>query len=113
MIDACNLHHVINVIDPMVELVTQQFKGSHIGLIGTKRTVQSGVYTRKIQESNKRMRMLRSVIDAIKPRVGRLVAEIRDSSESVVDMDTVRRWRIAASPSWVTVAGKSWSRASA
>jgi glutamate racemase len=44
--------HVINVIDPMVELVTKNFKGSNIGLIGTKRTVQSGVYTRKIQEAN-------------------------------------------------------------
>lgn len=44
--------HVINVIDPMVELVTANFKGSSIGLIGTKRTVQSGVYARKIQEAN-------------------------------------------------------------
>lgn len=45
--------HVINVIDPMVELVTREFKGKEIGLIGTKRTVQSGVYARKIQEANK------------------------------------------------------------
>lgn len=45
--------HIINVIDPMVELVTKNFKGSNIGLIGTKRTVQSGVYTRKIQEANR------------------------------------------------------------
>lgn len=45
--------HIINVIDPMVALVTTSFKESHIGLIGTKRTVQSGVYTRKIQEGNK------------------------------------------------------------
>ncbi len=43
--------YVINVIDPMVELVTQQFSGRKVGLIGTKRTVQSGVYGRKIQES--------------------------------------------------------------
>jgi glutamate racemase len=45
--------HVINVIDPMVDLVTSKFTGRHIGLIGTKRTVQSGVYLRKIQEANK------------------------------------------------------------
>ncbi|HEX8039902.1 MAG TPA: glutamate racemase [Chryseosolibacter sp.] len=45
--------HIINVIDPMVELVTSQFKGSRVGLIGTKRTVQSGVYLRKIQEANR------------------------------------------------------------
>jgi glutamate racemase len=45
--------HVINVIDPMVELVTSQYRNAHIGLIGTKRTVQSGVYGRKIQEADK------------------------------------------------------------
>jgi glutamate racemase len=45
--------HIINVIDPMVELVANKFAGSTIGLIGTKRTVQSGVYHRKIQEASK------------------------------------------------------------
>ena len=45
--------HVINVIDPMVELVTSQFEGRNVGLIGTKRTVQSGVYGRKIQEADR------------------------------------------------------------
>jgi len=44
---------VINVIDPMVQLVTNQFEGKTVGLIGTKRTVQSGVYTRKIEEARK------------------------------------------------------------
>lgn len=44
--------HIINVIDPMVALVTGEFKKTKIGLIGTKRTVQSGVYVRKIQEAN-------------------------------------------------------------
>jgi glutamate racemase len=45
--------HIINVIDPMVELVTEHFRGKKVGLIGTKRTVQSGIYARKIQEANK------------------------------------------------------------
>lgn len=45
--------HIINVIDPMVELVLQHFPGKHVGLIGTKRTVQSGVYARKITEGKK------------------------------------------------------------
>lgn len=45
--------HIINVIDPMVELVARQYPGKNIGLIGTKRTVQSGVYLRKIQEADK------------------------------------------------------------
>ncbi|MEK6782741.1 MAG: glutamate racemase [Bacteroidota bacterium] len=44
---------VINVIDPMVELVINRFAGKKIGLIGTKRTVQSGIYARKFKEANK------------------------------------------------------------
>lgn len=44
---------VINVIDPMIDLVSQAFEGQEIGLIGTKRTVQSGVYVRRIGELNK------------------------------------------------------------
>lgn len=44
---------VINVIDPMIDLVSRAFAGKEIGLIGTKRTVQSGVYVRKIQELDK------------------------------------------------------------
>jgi glutamate racemase len=45
--------HIINVIDPMVELVLTSFPGKSVGLIGTKRTVQSGVYVRKIEEGKK------------------------------------------------------------
>jgi glutamate racemase len=45
--------HILNVIDPMVELVSQRFEGKSVGLIGTKRTVQSGVYVRKITEMQK------------------------------------------------------------
>jgi glutamate racemase len=44
---------IINVIDPMIELVSEQFGGKQVGLIGTKRTVQSGVYVRKIQDLDK------------------------------------------------------------
>lgn len=45
--------HIINVIDPMVALIAGGLKGKTIGLIGTKRTVQSGVYARKIDEADK------------------------------------------------------------
>ena len=41
---------IINVIDPMVEFVLKKFPGKNLGLIGTKRTVQSDVYSRKINE---------------------------------------------------------------
>lgn len=43
---------VINVIDPMVEWVGQHLGGKNIGLIGTKRTVNSGIYARKIKETS-------------------------------------------------------------
>ena len=44
---------IMNVIDPMVSLVTREYAGKHVGLIGTKRTVQSDVYSRKIGEAGK------------------------------------------------------------
>lgn len=49
--------HIINVIDPMVEYVLEHFPGRHVGLIGTKRTVQSDVYSRKIIEGNRNIRL--------------------------------------------------------
>jgi glutamate racemase len=42
---------VINVIDPMTKLITEQYAGRKVGLIGTKRTVQSGIYGKKIKEA--------------------------------------------------------------
>lgn len=52
--------HIINVIDPMVEFVLENFPGKEVGLIGTKRTVQSDVYARKIREGKKNI-TIRSV----------------------------------------------------
>lgn len=46
---------IINVIDPMVNLVLDTYAGRHVGLIGTKRTVQSGVYQRKIEEAREKI----------------------------------------------------------
>lgn len=41
---------VINVIDPMVEYVAKHHAHQKVGLIGTKRTVLSNVYQRKLEE---------------------------------------------------------------
>ena len=41
---------VINVIDPMVEYVTNNYSAKKVGIIGTKRTIESGIYERKIKE---------------------------------------------------------------
>lgn len=44
---------IINVIDPMVEYVATNYKNKKIGLIGTKRTIDSRVYFNKINSMNK------------------------------------------------------------
>src|SRR5690606_22630234 len=41
---------VFNVIDPVVDFVRENYADANIGLIGTKATVQSGVYQRKIEQ---------------------------------------------------------------
>lgn len=46
---------IINVIDPMVSHVLDNYASRHVGLIGTKRTVQSGVYQRKIEEAREKI----------------------------------------------------------
>lgn len=41
---------IVNVIDPVVEYISQEFGSSRIGLIGTKQTVGSGVYADKLKK---------------------------------------------------------------
>lgn len=41
---------LINVIDPVIEEIVQTFKGKHIGVIGTKGTISSGMYKKKLNE---------------------------------------------------------------
>ncbi len=43
---------VINVIDPMVDHVLKNYPGKKVGLIGTKRTIDSGIYEKKILEED-------------------------------------------------------------
>jgi glutamate racemase len=50
--------HIINVIDPMVSLVAKRFSGKKVGLIGTKRTVQSQVYVQKLQAQDSSIDLL-------------------------------------------------------
>lgn len=45
--------YILNVIDPMVDYASSHYQGKKIGLIGTKRTVQSGIYKKKLEESSK------------------------------------------------------------
>ena len=44
---------VINVIDPVVQVVAERFKRCSIGVIGTKGTIKSDVYAKKLRSLNK------------------------------------------------------------
>lgn len=39
---------VINVVDPVIRLLRESYKNKHIGLIGTRQTVNSHIYKKKI-----------------------------------------------------------------
>lgn len=49
--------HILNVIDPMVELISTNYQQKNVGLIGTKRTIQSDIYSRKIKEANRGIKL--------------------------------------------------------
>ena len=51
---------VINVIDPVISYLGEKFENKTIGLIGTKRTVRSNVYQKKLDKLNKNI-LLRSL----------------------------------------------------
>ena len=48
---------VINVIDPVVSYVGEYFAGKTIGVIGTKRTINSNVYQKKIDKLGKNIHL--------------------------------------------------------
>jgi len=43
---------IINVIDPVVKYISNQSIVKNVGIIGTKGTINSGVYSKKINEKN-------------------------------------------------------------
>lgn len=43
---------VMNVIDPVIRLLKENFEKQRIGLIGTRQTVNTGIYKKKVDELN-------------------------------------------------------------
>lgn len=43
---------VMNVVDPVIQLLREEYAHKHIGLIGTRQTVNSNVYRKKIDDLN-------------------------------------------------------------
>ena len=48
-----NSAKVLNVIDPVIDYLRENYQGKTVGLIGTKQTVNSKVYEQKVQALNK------------------------------------------------------------
>lgn len=47
-----NRAKVINVIEPVIQHICEHYKNCHVGLIGTRQTVHSGIYAKKLKELN-------------------------------------------------------------
>ena len=60
---------VINVIDPVVEYVTNTFKASKVGIIGTKRTIQSNVYKTRIDAQSRQIETVSLATPLLAPMV--------------------------------------------
>ena len=60
---------VINVIDPVVELVAKKFRKGNIGVIGTKGTIRSDVYAKKIKKLNGKLHVHSQATPLLAPMV--------------------------------------------
>ena len=49
--------HVLNVIDPVVDYIKEHYEHKTIGLIGTKQTVLSNVYKKKVDALDKKIQL--------------------------------------------------------
>ena len=59
----------INVIDPVTEYVATQFQDGKVGVIGTKGTINSRIYVRKIQNLNKKLKVTSLATPLLAPMV--------------------------------------------
>ncbi|MBK5284645.1 MAG: aspartate/glutamate racemase family protein, partial [Bacteroidia bacterium] len=60
---------VINVIDPVVEVVSKKFRNGNIGVIGTKGTIRSDVYSKKLKIKNKKLNIYSQATPLLAPMV--------------------------------------------
>jgi glutamate racemase len=60
---------VFNVIDPVVDYLRENYSGKKVGLIGTKQTVNSGVYFHKINELGENIELAALATPLLAPMV--------------------------------------------
>lgn len=60
---------VMNVIDPVVRYVAEHHSTNKVGVIGTKGTINSRVYVRKLQKLSKKMRVVSRATPLLAPMI--------------------------------------------
>lgn len=60
---------IINVIDPMVQYLNEHYADRKVGLIGTKRTIQSGVYAQKVIELERNINLVSLATPLLVPMI--------------------------------------------
>jgi glutamate racemase len=60
---------VVNVIDPVTDFVARNKKASKVGVIGTKATIKSDVYAKKINALNKKLEVVSLATPLLAPMI--------------------------------------------
>jgi glutamate racemase len=60
---------VINVIDPVVDFVSMQTKLKSVGVIGTKATIKTDIYAKKIKSKNKKLQVASLATPLLAPMI--------------------------------------------
>jgi glutamate racemase len=60
---------VINVIDPMIKYLNDHYANQKVGLIGTKRTINSGVYLKKVKQLKRNINLVSMATPLLVPMI--------------------------------------------
>lgn len=60
---------VVNVVNPTVELIVKEYAVAKIGVIGTKGTIHSGIYKRKIRKANPNLEVVSQATPLLAPMI--------------------------------------------
>ena len=86
----------LNVIDPMVDFILKNYTEGTIGLIGTRRTVQSDIYGKRIEAGNHSLRVASLATPLLVPMIeegfihNRISKEILDSYLNIPAFKEIR-----------------------
>lgn len=75
---------VLNVIDPVVDYIKEHYEGKTVGLIGTKQTVLSNVYKKKIDALNRNIHLKSLATPLLAPMIEEGFFN-NNISESIID----------------------------